>query len=82
MIYFKIYLNMNINMIIKWMNIYEWLNLNDEWMNLYNWIWIMKYDLRIKMKLEWWKWLFYRIDECDCYLNLILIDNDWYLNRK
>ena len=26
-----IWMNMNINMIIEWMNKFEWLNLNDEW---------------------------------------------------
>ena len=40
------WLNMNINIIIKWMNVYEWLNLNDKWMNLYDWIWIIEYDLK------------------------------------
>ena len=36
MIQFERWLDMNVNMIIKWMNIYKWLNLNDEWMNLEN----------------------------------------------
>ena len=41
---------MNINIIIKWMNEFEWLNLNDEWINLEDWIWVIEYNLR-----EWIK---------------------------
>ena len=44
------WLNINVNIIIKWMNEFEWLNLNDEWMNLEDWIWVIEYNLR-----EWIK---------------------------
>ena len=58
----------------EWIYIIEFELLNIIWENE-EWRWW-------NARLEWWKWLFYKIDKYDCYLNLILIDNDWYLNYK